>query len=510
MNTSMRKIPIPKPQSSTKPNPNPRTGVRRLLSAFLALSAASAAALTVPGTAVAQDPSAATATPLLTWVPCKATPPFPEPTSKAQCATVEVPVDWSKPKGPKMGIAVARHRATAPGQRIGVLVTNPGGPGTPGVDAAMYADDPALGSYSPNLLKHFDIIGFDPRGVGASRSADCDETILESIPTRPRDAAEFDRMRTLNGRLAASCLARMGPLASNMDTESVARDMDAIRVALGERKISFLGHSYGTSVGERYARMFPGNLRALALDSAMDPDRPDAERYLREGSVTVDNSLKRLAAWCAKDTSCALKGQDLMAVIKNLFARADAGTLREPGPDGPTRNKVDADQLTNFLSFDIRNWNPETTAGRLAALHTGKGEVYLDNLSGDLYGRLVLCRDESLRIRDYAEYRAIRERVTKAAPIVRYNSQTLDYILACQGWPMPTKPRPAQAPGALPPVLVVNATHDMATPLPGARRMARAFPKATLLTLDVVGHWLYGDGRQAKQAIDDYLVGRKR
>ncbi|MFH8476726.1 alpha/beta fold hydrolase [Streptomyces sp. NPDC018000] len=135
----------------------------------------------------------------------------------------------------------------------------------------------------------------------------------------------------------------------------MARDMDAIRAALGERRISFLGHSYGTFLGERYARLFPGRLRALALDSAMDPDRPNAERYLTDGSVTTDNTLKRLAAWCEKDTSCALNGKDLTAVTDTLFARADAGTLREPGPNGPTRTKVDADKLSDFLTYALGN-----------------------------------------------------------------------------------------------------------------------------------------------------------
>ncbi|MGW1109304.1 alpha/beta fold hydrolase [Streptomyces sp. NPDC002540] len=348
-------------------------------------------------------------------------------------------------------------------------MSNPGGPGTPGADDALYADDPVSG-YSPAMLQRFDVIGFDPRGIGRSRNADCDEAITDQVPPRPRDAAEFERLRTLNGRLAASCLERTGPLAAHMDGESGARDMDAIRAALGEHRISFLGHSYGTFLGERYARLFPSRLRALALDSAMDPDRPNAERYLTDGSITIDDTLKRLAAWCEKDTACALNGKDLTAVTDTLFARADAGTLREPGPNGPTRTAVDADRLADFLTFALGKGSPEETARQLAALYTGKGEVRWSPTGTELASRLVLCQDYDFRIRDYAEYRAIRERVTKAAPHVRYNSQALDIVLGCQGWSMPPKPQPARGRGDLPPVLVVNATHDLATPLPGARR----------------------------------------
>ncbi|MEE1809860.1 alpha/beta hydrolase [Streptomyces sp. BE133] len=505
MNTSMRV----NMNMNMNPNRNPNTR-RRVLSVLLALSASTA--LAVPGAAAAPEPSGATAPASpISWGACpKGDPPYPDPSPKAQCATVEVPVDWSKPKGPKTGIFVARYRATDPARRIGVLMSNPGGPGVPGADDALYADDP-VGGYSPAMLRRFDVIGFDPRGIGRSQGARCDETILGSIPARPHDAAEFERLRTLNGRLAASCLKRTGPLAAHMDGESVARDMDAIRAALGERRISFLGHSYGTFLGERYARLFPGNLRALALDSAMDPDRPDAERYLTDSSVTLDNILKRLADWCVKDAACALKGQDLTAVTDRLFARADAGTLREPGPNGPTRTTVDADRLSDFLTHRLRVWAPESAAQQLAALQTGKGEVQWSGGSDDLATRLVLCRDYDFRIRDYAQYRAIRERVAKAAPHVRHSSQALDFVLGCQGWTMPPKPRPAQAEGGLPPVLVVNATHDLATPLVGARRMAHAFPKASLFTMDVVGHWLYrrGSSEAAMRVIDTYLTSRK-
>ncbi|MFF2958790.1 alpha/beta hydrolase [Streptomyces sp. NPDC057963] len=496
MNTSMR----------VNTNPNTR---RRVVSVLLALSAS---ALVVPGAAAAQEPVGAIApTAPISWGTCpKAEPPYPDPSPKAQCATVEVPLDWARPKGPKVGIFVARYRATDPARRIGVLMSNPGGPGAAGADDALYADDP-IGGYSPAMLQRFDMIGFDPRGIGRSQNADCDETITGSIPARPRNAAEFEQLRTLNGRLADSCLKQTGPLAAHMDGESVARDMDAIRAALGEHKISFLGHSYGTFLGERYARLFPDNLRALALDSAMDPDRPNAERYLTDGSVTIDSALKRLATWCEKDAACALHGQDLTAVTDELFARADAGRLREPGPEGPTRTKVDADKLSDFLTFALGKWNPEEAARQLASLRTGKGEVNWVPTGIGSDSQLVLCRDYDFRIRDYAQYRAIRERVAKAAPHVRYSAQALDTVLGCQGWTMPPESQPAQVKGGLPPVLVANATHDMATPLPGARRMASAFPKASLFTMDVVGHWLYrrGGTEEAMRVIDAYLTSPK-
>lgn len=503
-------------KASTRVSTRPNAG-RRSFQVLLALSASAAlsapTALAAPGGANDRAPSGAnTPVPSISWGTCpKADPPYPDPSPKAECGTVRVPLDWSRPEGPKIGIFVARHRATDPAKRIGVLMSNPGGPGMPGSHDALYADDPYEG-YSPAMLQRFDMIGFDPRGIGRSDNAVCDESLVGKIPARPRDAAEFERMRTLSGRLAESCLKGTGPLAAHMDGESVARDMDAIRAALGEDRISFIGHSYGTFLGRSYANLFPERLRALALDSAMDPDRPNAERYLTDGSVTVEKTFLKVADWCAKKAGCAPKGKDLGAVTDELFARADAGELHEPGPKGPTAKKVSADQLSDFLTSELRRWDPEETVRQLRALQTGKGEVRLyGGGSADLAMRLVLCRDYDFRIRDHAQYRAIRERVAKAAPHVRYNSQALDTVLGCQGWTMPPKPAPTRAKGALPPVLVVNATHDLATPLPGARRMAGSFPKATLLTRDTVGHWLYrsGPSKEPRQTIDTYLSSRK-
>ncbi|MEL3944190.1 MULTISPECIES: alpha/beta fold hydrolase [Streptomyces] len=500
-------------------NSSMRTTVRAAGTGTALLALAASTALTAslvlatPGAAAAPEPPRTpdTAVPPISWGACpQADPPEPAPSPKAQCATVEVPVDWAKPDGPKTGVFVARHPATDPSRRIGVLMSNPGGPGAPGAGDALYADDPVEG-YTPAMLRRFDMIGFDPRGVGRSQGARCDESILDGMPARPRNATEFARLRTLNGRFADSCRELTGPLAAHMDSESVARDMDAIRAALGERRISFLGHSYGTFIGERYARLFPHRLRALALDSAVDPNRPTAEQYLRTGSVSVNGTLKRLADWCAKSASCALKGQGLTRVVDGLFARADAGTLRVPGPDGPTRARMGADQLSDFLSAGLRGWFPARTARQLAALHTGTGEIDRVDSGLDPYARLVMCRDHDFRIRDHAHYKALRARVAKAAPHVRHNAQALDTVLSCQGWTIPPKPRPARAPGTLPPVLVVNATHDMATPLGGARRMTAAYPKASLFTMDVVGHWLYRRGatEKAMRVVDGYLSGRR-
>ncbi len=441
------------------------------------------------------------------WSACpKAEPPFPDPDKRTRCGTVEVPVDWAKPDGPTMKIAVARQQATDPEKRIGALFSNPGGPGASGLDDALYAESPTEG-YDKSIRSRFDIIGFDPRGIGRSGKLRCDDKLAGKVPTRPKNAAEFARMRTLNKQLADSCRAGSGPVAEHMDSVSVARDMDAIRAALGEKKISFLGHSYGTLIGRQYARLFPQKVRALALDSAMDPSRPDAGRFLTDGSAAVEGGVRQLADWCAENASCALKGKDVKAVVRGLFARADAGRLFEPGRRGPTRKKVTADQLSGFLTSYLGKWNPQTAAEQLGALNSGKGEVYWTDDTPELAWRTVMCRDYDFRLRDWDHYRELRRQAASAAPHARYNSQALDMILGCQGWPAAPEPEPARATGTLPPVLVVNAKHDLATPLPGARRMAQEFPAGRLAVLDSVDHWLYRKCRSPlpARAIDTYL-----
>ncbi|MFF8790310.1 alpha/beta hydrolase [Streptomyces sp. NPDC015125] len=493
-------------ESSDVWSPRRRRGVALTASAGVVALAGS---LLVPSTAGASPGAGDGAAPVRTiqWSDCpKADPPYPDPSKRTQCGTVAVPVDWAKPDGPTMKIAVARQKATDPKKRLGVLLSNPGGPGTPGLDDAYYADSPTEG-YDKNIRSRFDIIGFDPRGIGRSGALRCDDKLAGKIPTRPKNAAEFQRMRTLNKQLADSCRTRSGPVADHMDSVSVARDMDAIRAALGEKKISFLGHSYGTLIGRQYARLFPQKLRALALDSAMDPSRPDAGRYLGDGSAAVEDAVQQLADWCAKNPSCALKGKDVKAVVHGLFARADAGRLFEPGQHGPTRKKVTADQLSGFLSGNLGKWNPEPAAEQLGALNSGRGKVYWTDSTPNLSWRTVMCRDYDFRLRDWDHYRELLQSARSAAPHARYNAQALDMILGCQGWPAAPEPEPARAKGTLPPVLVVNARHDLATPLPGARRMAQEFPKGRLAVLDSVDHWLYRKCQSPlpARAIDSYL-----
>ncbi|TDD02286.1 alpha/beta fold hydrolase [Nonomuraea diastatica] len=181
------------------------------------------------------------------WAPCEEEP-------AAECGKLTVPIDWSAPDGPTVDIAVARRKATDPAARIGSLVINPGGPGGSGVESVYGAP----WSYTEELQKRFDIVGFDPRGVGHSNPVICSASVYNQMPhTVMKSQADFDAWNVFTKKLHVDCRERTGPLYDHVDSKDVARDLDALRAALGEEKLTYYGISYGTLIGQMYAELFP-------------------------------------------------------------------------------------------------------------------------------------------------------------------------------------------------------------------------------------------------------------
>src|SRR5690349_12002152 len=246
-----------------------------------------------------------------------------------QCGTVTVPVDWSKQGGRTVRIAVARRRATDPSARLGVLLVDPGGPGGSGV-AMVKAD----GVFAPDVQRHFDLVGFDPRGVGDSHPVLCDLGINRPMPPEvPGDEAEFRQLSGYNKWRGDSCRKLTGPLFDFVDTVSVARDIDAIRSALGESKLSYYGVSYGTLMGQQYAELYPHRIRTMVLDSNMDHSLDTTPAFLRTQAAGAQENFDQFVAWCARTTVCGLHGEDARAIFGALYAKAERGELKEPGSD---------------------------------------------------------------------------------------------------------------------------------------------------------------------------------
>ncbi|WP_280318681.1 alpha/beta fold hydrolase [Nocardia wallacei] len=218
-----------------------------MVSALLGLAAGLAACTT-----------AATRAPSLDWRPCAEN-------AEVECATLAVPVDWSQPEGPAIDMAVARKRTRDPG-RIGTLISLPGGPGTSGVDELLHGD-----RFSPALRERFDLVGFDPRGVRRSHPLRCDAGLAATRPNLVPDAGgRLTEVASYTRELVDSCREYTGPLFDHLDSASVARDVDALRNALGEETVSLYGRSYGTMSGQAYLELFPRRVRAMVLDSIDD------------------------------------------------------------------------------------------------------------------------------------------------------------------------------------------------------------------------------------------------
>ncbi|MFD2398012.1 alpha/beta fold hydrolase [Prauserella oleivorans] len=277
-----------------------------------ALTALAVATLLSTGaTPVAAEPDR------LHWTPCAT-----ENTAKTlECATVAVPLDWSDMDGPTIDIAVNRIPAKDPERRIGTLFVNPGGPGGVTTDVVAATGFITAMPEGKEIGERFDVVGMDPRGVGKSSPVRCDADLLlaPDIAAFPADRAAFDARVQSNRAAGEACLERTGPLLGHVDTLRVVRDMDAVRAAMGEERISFYGTSYGTEIGELYAAEFGEHVRAMVLDAAVDHALPSADAAVDEAAAT-EEALDRFAAWCAGDPACAVRGEDVHALVKRLAA----------------------------------------------------------------------------------------------------------------------------------------------------------------------------------------------
>ena len=447
--------------------------------------------------------------PAIAWKVC------PE-NAKVQCGTFRVPADWANPAGPTVMLTVARRPATDPAQRIGALFVNPGGPGGSAVDFTF--DAPTF--FTEQLRKHFDIVGLDPRGVGRSTPVLCSQDLIDARPN-PLIESEPAYVATIayNRRIAADCATHTGPVFGHLDTLSVVRDVEALREALGEQKISFYGASYGSLIGEQYAERYPQRLRALVLDGVMDHGAGIGTFLVQETDAAQD-SFREFVSWCARDSQCVLRGQDIPALWAKLIARARAGTLENPY-DRPA--KVDEADLIQaaFAAFYDPQWYSfayylrdaaGTAAGRRAT--PPRPELVPPALDlGEHSFPAVICSDWYLPITGYPDLHRRLSILAARAPQMIASPLALSATVDCLGWPAPpaNPQRPLTPPPGLAPVLLIGSRHDPATAYVWAQRVAQRFgPAGSLLTYQGWGHVVYKDSPCVAAAADAYLIGLTR
>jgi pimeloyl-ACP methyl ester carboxylesterase len=443
-----------------------------------------------------------------------------------QCGELSVPLDYARPRGPAINVGFARLPARDRAHRVGSLIINPGGPGGPGSQVvALEAAGRHL--WHPALNRRFDLIGMDPRGIGTSSPIQCDPaTWNQPVSLFPRNPLEFTQLGSYVSAVGASCLDRTGPLLGHVDTLSVTRDMEALRRALGDRKLNFLGLSYGAEIGMLYAERYPTRIRAMALDGILDHSI-STQRVFLEAAAAYEDTFNRFAAWCGRARSCALHGRDVPAVFDRLVRRADRQPIPAPRcstePCRPTVTGAEI-RLNSFNPLATKNAIPaiglpgwKGFAAALAQAERGDASAFASHLAttpkdDPFPGLAVNCVDYPRTVTTYRDFAALARRGRAIAPHTQGASEAWLGVTGCMRWPVPLA-NPPHRPvirGA-PPILLVSARHDPSTSYVWARRALRQIPRAVLLTRAGDGHtssWL-GAHSRTNDAIARYLITRK-
>lgn len=424
----------------------------------------------------------------------------------AQCGTVSVPVDYANPQGPQAQLAVIRVPAT--GDRLGVLMVNPGGPGASAVDtvagmAGVLADT--------EINRRFDLVGFDPRGVGHSTPqircrTDAEFDAWRRDPMVDYSPAGVAHIEQQNAALAQNCVDRTGrDFLAAVGTESTARDMDVVRAALGEDQLNYLGFSYGTDLGATYAERYPERVRAMVLDGAVDPRAEPLDETVRQ-LASFQTAFNDYAADCAQSTDCPL-GQDPTQFVARYHQLVDP-LVQQPGWTSDPRGLGYSDAITGTVNaLYTRQYWKFLTSGLLGLRRgTDAGDLLLladDYQHRDALGRYDNRQDAFTAIRcvdapypaDPQVWAEADRRAREAAPFMTYGAWTgFAPRDVCAMWPVPPTsfPHDAVSPGPGK-VLVVSTTHDPATPYQAGVDLARELD-ASLVTFEGTQHTVVFNG----------------
>lgn len=435
-----------------------------------------------------------------------------------QCATIQAPMDWSDPSSPSISLAMIRSVATGK-TVLGSLLVNPGGPGGSGVD--LLSSGNFLPTVGADLKAAYDIVSFDPRGVGRSSAVKC----LDASGMDQLNAATFDFSKdsqvtaaeALFGTFAAACKQNTGPLLAHVDTVSAARDMDLMRAVLGDAKLTYLGYSYGTQLGATYAELFPAKVGRMVLDGAIDPTQTPTEMAIGQAKG-FEGALRAYVKDCEAGADCPLTGtvDHGLQQIHDLTVRVSSNPM-STGTSRPLTGSLAFYGIAVTL-YTQENWKYLTQALQLALQKDdGSGllslaDYYFDRNKDGTYSSntteaflAINCLDEPSDS-NLAAMRAESAQIVAAAP-------TLGSFFAysgtiCKDWPYPKVESPTSyhAAGA-PPIVVIGTTNDPATPYASAQALAKELDSGVLLTYQGEGHTAYGRSNSCiLNAVDGYFV----
>lgn len=431
----------------------------------------------------------------ITWRACR---------NGQECAEVLVPLDYAKPDGTAITLAVARIRATG-SRNLGSLFINPGGPGGSGVAYVGYFERAGLQDY--------DIVGWDPRGVGESTPVQCAGaealdryTAMDGSPDTAEERTAWIQANRAFGR---SCLERSGPLLSHVSTVETVHDLDLLRRMLGDTTLSYFGSSYGTQIGAVYAELFPDSVGRMVLDGAVDiTDDSDASQA--EG---FDKSLRAFAAWCA-ERGCSLGSSpaEVQKSVVELWQELDAKTFdvgrrqltQQLAVTGVIFVLYENEKAWPALLRSLEDAIRRNNGGRLLAF----ADQYNQRRSDGQYGQFnyafpaVRCLDSDEGGLTEAD-RDLAEAVEDAPTLGPFLGA--DYV--CPMWPVPAAPDPGTLTGkGAAPIVVIGTAGDPATPYEYAVAMARQLESGVLVTFRGEGHLAYGQSPCVQRLVQAYLV----
>ncbi|MGN9840873.1 alpha/beta fold hydrolase [Nonomuraea sp. H19] len=449
----------------------------------------STALLTTPAAATAET-GTRTGSTALAWQRC------PNDKIGMDCADLQVPADWQKPEARTITLKLGRLKST--GASEGSVLIAYGGPGGPGV--ALTQSNPAMWT---ELRKRMDVITWDTRGYGEqfkglSTGLACAWTRIP-LPEVPRDDADFGRLSDTNRGYAEACRLKDPELFANMSSADHARDMEAIRKALGDDELNYYGASYAGFYGQAYARLFPDRIRTMVLDGTWNHSPADWDKEVEEMAKSNEQFMRRFFTWCAAN-DC----RDVPGLWRSLIARAD----RTPIPTKTANVAYTTRDLQSFaVSFARQGsaaWPKLAGAIRKAAegdasdFVPARGGRYPDQATG-----VTECADWP-RAADRKELAATVKRLLRVAPSVGAAGTIATGTLACIGWPVPVTNPPAALPKGLPPLLGAGAWGES----DAVERVLSQVPSSATIHHDGPGHTLYGFNGCARDHINRYLADR--
>lgn len=448
---------------------------------------------------------------------------------------MSVPLDWDAPSGKTINLGIGMLPAANKSKRRGYLFTNPGGPGGSAIEDLVQRIDFWKSS---KLHQYFDLVAPDPRGTAYSSPVQCDPAVWNvRVPQIPRTEAEYDQLIKAYTARGKSCAEKSGDLLNHVDTVSVVRDFEAIRLALGGEPMNFLGFSYGTQLGAQYAEYFPDNVRALALDGVLDHSEPDNDFWLQESNgyeVTVNQFL----AWCERNSTCALhQMKNLPAKFDAFIDRANQSPIPAPSCDDPNfasypcfNNVTGYELLKNMQgaicfphadSPGIPGW--EGLSSMLEQAMTGNnaslfaGAKYDKPTQGEFAYAAIFCQDWNRANSTALQYMIKRTVGEVQSPHTRGQGEMWYLQAMCMNWPAPMNNPPHSYADVFAdrtmktPILMTNALYDPETPVQWAWIVAQQLgdDNTALVMRNGSGHTSYRHPGATRDIIDNYLIDLK-